>query len=112
MPRSSVLRDADASADRSAPAFTPQESAAIAAWSGEITRHGLHAEITSGYDFLKEALQVSPSSTDELLWLVHKTPAGAVAVRQWPGLADIVATIPDALRIITAAVEHGAPKGA
>jgi hypothetical protein len=83
-----------------APAFNAQEKAIIAAWSATIQPHGLRAEISSDHTFLKEALHVTAGSAEQPRWVVHKTPAGAVAVRLWPGLADIVTTLPEALDIV------------
>ncbi len=88
------------------PGFSPQESDAIAAWSAEMQGLGVTTEITVGHTFLSEALHVMREPADEPWWIVHKTPDGACAVRLWPGLADIVPTVPRALSIIAQAVDR------
>jgi len=84
-----------------APAFTPQEHGVVAGWADAMAEHGLrieaHADLFEGF---AEILMVSPTAHDEPLWLVHKTPAGDVAVRLWPGLADIVPTLAEALAMV------------
>ena len=92
-----------------APAFSSHEKAIIAEWSATIRQHGLRAEINSAHMFLAEALHVTSGSSDEPRWVVHKTPTGAVAVRLWPGLADIVMTLPEALEIIADAEARPQP---
>jgi hypothetical protein len=92
-----------------APAFTSHEKTAIAAWSAMLGSHGLRAAVTSNYEFLREALAVTPCSGDEPWWLVHKTPTGTVAVRLWPGSAAIVGTVPQALAMISAAIDRATP---
>ena len=112
MHRSSVLPAADSAEYPSAPAFTQRESDVIAAWSAGLKRPELHIEIRSDYEFLTEALHVGPGSGAEPVWLVHKTPEGRVAVRHWPGPADIVATLPDALAVIGDAIDRGVHRDA
>jgi len=108
---SSAVRDADVG--RRAPGFTAEENDIIAAWSEPIRHHGLRVEIDAGrYEFLGEALLVLPCAGDEPCWVVHKTPGGAVAVRLWPGLAHIVATLPEALAMIMGAAEQPGAAGA
>ena len=90
-----------------APRFTAREQRAIAAWARHIARHGLHAGLTSSYRFLPEALHVRSLDTADPCWLVHKTPDGDVAVRLWPGVAEIVPTLAEALdRIADAAARN------
>lgn len=102
-----AVPDADPSDRRASPAFTPEENEAIAAWSDAIKRRGLRIEASTAFhDLLSEVLLVFPSASNEPAWLMHKTPAGGVAVRWWPGVAVIVATVPEALAIITAASDH------
>jgi hypothetical protein len=86
-----------------APAFNAQEKTIITAWSATIQHYGLRTEINSNHAFLAEALHVIAGADDEPSWVVHKTPEGQVAVRMWPGLADIVMTLAEALAIIAAA---------
>ncbi len=80
-----------------APAFAPHELDIIAAWSAAMRAQGVSTHFDLGHTFLTEALQIAPTGTDDPCWLVHKTPTGNVAVRLWPGLADIVPTIEAAL---------------
>jgi hypothetical protein len=86
---------------RKAPAFTAREIELIVRWRDQAKERGLRTEIKLGHQYLSEALHVSLASPDEPRWLVHKTPDGLVAVRQWPGVAEIVPTLADALAIIT-----------
>jgi len=98
--------DADGCAGRAAPAFTAEENGMIAAWSDAIQRRGLRIETNSRFHAsLDEVLLVFPHASDEPAWLLHKTPAGAVAVRWWPGVAQIVATVAEALAIIAAGAD-------
>jgi len=83
-----------------APAFTPQELDIIADWSVAMRRLGVSTEFDLGHLFLTEALHIVPTGADDPNWLVHKTTKGTVAVRQWPGLADILPTIEHALAIV------------
>ena len=107
MARSFVVITANPSAVHpAAPAFTPFEKAAIAQWAKTVDRRGLCIEMVANDGFLAEALHVTPRLGDEPRWLVHKTPAGAIAVRLWPGLAEIVPGIDDALAIISAALDR------
>lgn len=108
MCRSFIALGAGMPAFRQAPAFSAQDHVAIAAWAETMREHGVHTRIDRSHRFLDEAIHVTLGSADGLEWLVHRTPAGAVAVRLWPGLADIVATVPDALAIISAAVVRAA----
>jgi hypothetical protein len=84
-----------------APAFTAGEIETIAGWAAPLLRFGVRAEINLGHAFLGQALHVLPTGPDEPWWLVHKTPDGRVAVRQWPGLATIVPTVAEALAQVT-----------
>lgn len=86
--------------------FAAHEKQLIAAWARYIARRGLHAGFTSSYRFLPEALQVRALDTADPCWLVHKTPGGDVAVRLWPGVAEIVPTLAEALGRITAAARN------
>jgi hypothetical protein len=95
--------DADPFNGRKAPAFTAEEHELIAQWADLVKGLDLRTDIKRDYTFLDEALHITKGSTGELRWLVHKTPEGAVAVRQWPGLAEIVPTIAEAFAIIAAA---------
>jgi hypothetical protein len=107
MQRLAVLPDADAPARQKAPAFTPEERDTIAAWTKAISGHGLRIETYSDlYEYLEEVLLVFPREPEESSWLIHKTPSGAVAVRMWPGLANTVGTVPEALAIVTAALNQ------
>jgi hypothetical protein len=81
--------------------FTRDEQTLIASWWEKATRNDLRIEIKSGFDFIGEGLLVIPRGANEPLWMVHKTDTGAVAVRLWPGLAEIFSTLPEALAIIT-----------
>ncbi len=85
---------------RIAPAFAPHEAEVIAAWSATMRRRDVYTEINLSHLYLTEALHVLAGSADESWWLVHKTPDGEVAVRCWPGLAEIVPTIEDALYVV------------
>jgi hypothetical protein len=96
--------DADPALSRIAPAFRPEEKPAIFEWARQIRRYGMRVEIRAGYKSLREAVLVIPQFAEEPLWLLHKTPEGAVAVRMWPGLADIVATVPEGLAMVSAAL--------
>ena len=98
-PRMSVGR-------RVAPAFAAREKTLIARWSARMRRRGVRAEIVTEYEFLAEALRVTLHAADECCWLVHKTPPGQVAVRVWPGTADIVTTVAEALAIVGAAADR------
>jgi hypothetical protein len=82
----------------------------MATWSQAMHRYGVRTEFNSGHEFLDEALHVTLGRTDET-WLVHMTPEGTVAVRLWPGLADIVPTVSDALAAISHAVEQRSEPG-
>jgi hypothetical protein len=93
-----------------APAFTVREKSAIATWSGGMRRRGARTEIATGYEFLSEVLLVRLRAADEPCWLVHKTATRRVAVRLWPGIADIVATVPEALAIVASAVRRATAK--
>jgi hypothetical protein len=86
-----------------APAFTPREHGVIAALAAIARRRGMRVAIDTGFEFLEEALLVAPAAAADPEWLVHKTPAGAIALRRWPGVAELVATIAEALAIIGAA---------
>lgn len=100
--------DGGSSAGREAPAFTPEEKRLIDAWSDAMRARGLRIEAAlRPFETLKEAVLVFTASGNDPAWLVHKTPTGAVAVRSWPDVAQIVATVPDALAIIAAAAERG-----
>jgi hypothetical protein len=83
-----------------APAFTPEELRVIAEWSVAMRRIGVSTRFDLGHVFLTEALNIVPTGADEPNWLVHKTPKGAVAVRRWPGVADIVPTVEQALAVV------------
>jgi hypothetical protein len=85
---------------RAAPAFAGRERALIRSWSSLMNRRGIRTEITCAHRFLKEALHVLPLRDSDSAWLVHKTPDGAVAVRRWPGIAQIVPTMSEALAIV------------
>jgi hypothetical protein len=74
-------------------------------------RRGVYTEINLGHAFLTEALHVIAPGTDDPCWIVHKTPDDAVAVRLWPGLADIVPTVDDALAVIARAIDPPARAG-
>jgi hypothetical protein len=105
----SAVAEGNLSDGRKAPRFTPEERDLIAGWAENrvIKGRGLQIETFSQlYEFLEEALLVSLSADSGHLWLIHKTPDGAVAVRRWPGLADIVPTMSEALAIVTSAVDR------
>jgi len=99
------------SAEDSAPAFTIEEHALIASWAEQIRTSDLRIEFSSGYEFVTEALLVFPSGAEEPLWMVHKTPAGAVALRLWPGVAEIVPTVSQALAAMSEAMGKGRRAG-
>lgn len=84
-----------------APAFTLHEHHVIAEWNEDVAAHDMRVETHAGlFGIFDEALLVSSRRGDDRIWLIHKTPAGRVAVRLWPGLADIVPTIADALAVV------------
>lgn len=83
-----------------APPFTREDRETVTAWLDQMTRCGMSVEITTRHAFLAEALQIVSVSTEERLWLIHKTPDGRAAVREWPGIATIVPTIADALSLL------------
>jgi hypothetical protein len=85
---------------RAAPPFAGRERALIRSWSALMERRGIRTEITRAHMFLKEALHVLPLRDSDSAWLVHKTADGAVAVRRWPGIAQIVPTMSEALAIV------------
>ncbi len=105
MCRLTAAYDAGAYNARKSPAFTRHEHGIISAWTKTIEPTGLCTKIHSDHEFLTEALHVTNRDTGDILWLVHKTNDGAVAVRLWPGLADIVPSLTDALALITEAAE-------
>jgi hypothetical protein len=91
-----------------APAFTGQDRALIAAWAAAVEGCGLRTAIYANlFACLDEALLVSPCSANKPSWLIHKTPAGAIAVRRWPEAAKVVATLSEALAMIKTAVDLG-----
>lgn len=92
--------------------FTAHEKRVIAAWSVTLRRRGVRTGIVTGHEFFAEALHITLHPAAEPTWLVHKTPAGAVAVRLWPGLAKIVPTIAHALADIRAAIDSGGAEAA
>jgi transcriptional regulator with XRE-family HTH domain len=104
---------AGTAADTASPdcVFTAAEKEIVATWSESILQYELEVYYDDSYQFIQEALCVCRSPADDLRWLVHKTPDGDIAVRQWPGLAEIMATLPEALRFISA-TEAGAYAGA
>jgi hypothetical protein len=86
-----------------APPFTPEQHAAIADWAAAMREHRLLVTVkASMFRHFDEMLVVSAAADGEILWLAHRTPAGAVAVRPWPGLAEIVQTVQEALAVIAA----------
>lgn len=89
-----------------APPFTAQELHVIAEWSVAMRRIGVSTEFYLGHLFLTEALHIAPTGADEPSWIVHKTPDGAVAMRPWPGLADIVPTMDEALSAVARAMSE------
>jgi hypothetical protein len=89
------------------PRFTLLERHIIAEWSAAMQQQGVYTEINYGHAYLTEALHVIPREADETWWLIHKTPARTLAVRRWPGLADIVPNILDALVIVQHALNDG-----
>jgi hypothetical protein len=106
MPRTSAATTlAPSAAYPAAPAFAPDDKAMIAEWSAAMRGRGVRAEIVANEGLLTEALHVTASAADESWWLVHRTPSGAVAVRLWPGIAEIVATVAEALAVIAAALD-------
>lgn len=88
-----------------APRFSAQEHELISAWVDKMRNGGLRTEVTSEYKLIEEALVVIPWGETEPLWMVHKTPTGAVAVRLWPGPAEIVPTVAEALAMISIAAD-------
>ncbi len=108
---SSVAEELDASLPeqsldfRAAPGFERYEKSLIATWAARMHRRGARTEITTDHLFLKEALHVTPLRESDPAWLVHKTPDGTVAVRRWPGIAEIVPSLAAALAIVSRAVE-------
>lgn len=85
--------------------FTPEDIQLISRWSETLGNYGLQAEITHGHRSLGSAFIVRPVGDTEPLWMMHKTPDGACAIRLWPGLAEIVPTIPDGLAFIERAMQ-------
>ena len=104
MRQSTLASQANIAGICKSPGFSSQERDMITAWAETLSVRGLRIEITSAHQFLDESLYVMLGSTDDTGWLIHKTPEGTVAVRLWPGLADIVPTVTDALAVITEAV--------
>jgi hypothetical protein len=98
--------DEDGVDGRIAPAFEPEESELIAAWSTTMRERGVYSEMNRNHARLTEALHVLSGSDDEPLWLVHKTPDGTTAVRLWPGIAEIVPMVEDALARITKEIDR------
>jgi hypothetical protein len=96
--------------DTSAPAFALCELDTIAAWSASMRPLGVSTELNLGHVFLTEALHIVATGTDEPLWMVHKTPTNAVAVRVWPGSAAIVPTVEDALAIVADDLAQPTPR--
>ncbi len=100
------LAYAEPTKDGRAPAFTPEEHRVIAGWKVDSTTHDMRVEIyTELFGIFDEAILVSSREHGDQMWLIHKTPAGSVAVRLWPGLADIVETVAEALAVVQASVE-------
>jgi hypothetical protein len=87
------------------PAFTDQDMEVIAAWEKAVQQYRLRIEIDNDHEFLPGALTITPAAADEPRWIVHRTPAGTVAVRPWPGVADVVPTVQEALDRIADALE-------
>jgi hypothetical protein len=85
---------------RTAPRFSRREKAFIDGWSLGVKVHGFRSQLASYPPFIVESLHVTIDGTDDPLWVVHKTPAGAFAARHWPGIADVVSTLQDALAIV------------
>jgi hypothetical protein len=114
-PRSSIVtapsdpgaRSADRPERPCAPAFTPDDRHCIAAWSDRLRRLGLSVEFNTGHRFLAEALHIASVATPERIWVIHKTPDNRVAVREWPGTADLVASLTDALVLVASAHSIG-----
>jgi len=92
---------------RVGPRFTAEEKWAIARWSAAMRPLGLSIDFAADHPFLREALHIKPELAEEPLWLLHKTPEGLCAVRQWPGLADVVATVEQALAIVAETMAGG-----
>jgi hypothetical protein len=91
-----------------APAFTQEQHEAIADWAVAMREHDLHVAVHAElFGHIEELLVVSAASGGRILWLIHRTPDGAVALRPWPGLAEIVQTVPEALAMIAALVRRG-----
>jgi hypothetical protein len=86
-----------------APAFSPEEHEFIGRWAEAVKPCGLRAESSADHRFLDEAVHVTGDSPDRGHWLLHKTAKGGVAVRLWPGVAEIVGTVPEALAVISRA---------
>ena len=96
------------SVGHTAPDFTAQEHGRVAAWQDSVRDRGLCLETRPDIcDIPGEFLLVAPCPGGKPAWLAHKTEAGAVAVKTWQGLADIVATVPEPLAIITTATHQG-----
>ncbi len=95
-----------------APPFALSELDTIAAWSASMRPLGVSTELNLGHVFLTEALHIVATGTEEPLWMVHKTPKNAVAVRVWPGSAAIVPTVEDALAIVADDLAPALPRGA
>jgi hypothetical protein len=86
-----------------APRFLPADKKQVIVWSAEMRHRGFTAEFTTSHIYLSEAVQIGLDGDRLFSWLIHMTPTGAVAVRRWPGVAQIVPTMSDALAIVTAA---------
>ncbi len=87
-----------------APAFTSVEMDIIAEWAATMRPHGVGVEIDRSHRYLAEALHIIPGGGAEPLWMLHKTPDGGVALRVWPGIADIVLCVGDGLGIVTRSI--------
>jgi hypothetical protein len=83
-----------------APKFTLEEKQCIADWFSTVKSHGWKTELSVAHELLGEALHIIPPSGSTALWIVHKTDGDGVAVRMWPGIAEIVSSISIALKMV------------
>jgi hypothetical protein len=99
-----AVSEADEATSRRASAFTLREHEVIAGWVSATSQHCWRAGIRLDRVFLDEALRVTLDPADEILWLVQWTGEDTVAVRAWPGVAELVPTIEAALVMIERAM--------
>ncbi len=104
-----VPDEAEPGRPTNAPPFDPQEKTLIAAWSEHIATRGYRTAISTHYQNLDEVLLVYERFGEPPRWIIHKTPDGLVAARDWPGIAMIVPAIPEALETISGLLAQTPP---